>query len=84
VLLVAVNGSRMDCTGHTEDIDQPGTSTAMDIVVVPDAVTRDANGVAVTPLAALRAPRHIDDNTRPVDEVGADQRIPMRHIGAHE
>jgi hypothetical protein len=67
--------------GHTEDIDQPGTSTAMDIVVVPDAVTGDADGVAVTPPAALRAPENIDDNTRSTEMVGAYQRIPMRHIG---
>jgi hypothetical protein len=41
-------------------------------------------GVSVTPAAALRAPGHIDDNTRSADVVGADKRIPMRHIGVHE
>jgi hypothetical protein len=56
----------------------------MDIEVVPSALTGDADGVSVTPPAALRAPRHIDDNKRSVDVVGADKRIPMRHIGAHE
>jgi hypothetical protein len=64
VLLAVVSGGGRDRTEHTEDIDQPGTSTAMDIVAVPDAVTGDANGVSVTPPAALRAPGHIDDNTR--------------------
>jgi hypothetical protein len=33
---------------------------------------------------ALRAPGHIDENTKSADVVGADKHIPMRHIGAHE
>jgi hypothetical protein len=74
----------MAAGGHTEDINQPGTSTSMGIVAVPDAVTGDADGVAVTPSAALRAPGNIDDNTRSAEMVGADQHIPMRHIGAHD
>jgi hypothetical protein len=56
----------------------------MDIKVVPSALTGDADGVSVTPPATLRAPGHIDDITRSTDVVGADQRIPMSHIGAHE
>jgi hypothetical protein len=74
----------MAAGGHTEDIDQPGTSTGMDIVAVPDAMTGDADGVAVILPAALRAHGNIDDNTRSTEMVGADQRIPMRHIGAHD
>jgi hypothetical protein len=70
--------------GHTEDIDQPSMFTGMDIVVVPNVVTVDADSVAVTPPAALRAPGNIDDNTRSAEMVGADQRIPMRHIEAHD
>jgi hypothetical protein len=70
--------------GHTKDIDQPGTSTGMDIVAVPDAVTGDADCVAVILPAALRAHGNIDDNTRSAEMVGADQHIPMRHIGAHD
>jgi hypothetical protein len=84
VLLAAVSSGGRDHTGHTEDIDKPGTSTAMDIVAVPNAVTGDVDGVAVTPPVAFRAPGNIDDNTRLAYMVGADQRIPMRHIGAHE
>ena len=68
----------MAAGGHTEDIDQPGTSTAMDSVVVPDAVIGEADGVAVTPPATLRAPGNIDDNTRSAEMVGADRHIPMR------
>jgi hypothetical protein len=56
----------------------------MGIEAVPSALTRDADGVPVTPPTALRAPGHIDDNTRSTDVVGADHCIPMRHIGAHE
>ena len=56
----------------------------MDIEVVPSAITGYTDGVSVTPPAALRAPGHIDDITRSTDVVGADQRIPMSHIGAHE
>jgi hypothetical protein len=56
----------------------------MDIEVVPSALTGDADSVSVTPPAALKAPRHINDNTRSADVVGADKRIPMRHIRAHE
>jgi hypothetical protein len=84
VLLAAVSDGGRDRTGHTEDIDQLGTSTAMDIIVVPDDVTGDTDGVAVTPPAALRAHGNIDDNTRSAEMVGAYQRIPMGHIGAHE
>jgi hypothetical protein len=47
-------------------------------------LTRYVYGVAVTPPTALRAPGNIDDNTRSAEMVGADQRIPMRHIGAHD
>jgi hypothetical protein len=56
----------------------------MDIVAVPDAMTGDTDVVAVTPPTTLRAPGNIDDNTRSAEMVRADQRIPMRHIGAHD
>jgi hypothetical protein len=74
--------------GTTPDIPSvhrsTGTSTGMDIEHVPSAITRYTDGVSVTPPAALRAPRHIEDNTRSADVVGADKHIPMRHIRAHE
>ena len=78
MLLAAVSSGGRDHTGHTEDIDKPGTSTAMDIVALPDAVIGEADGVAVTPPATLRAPGNIDDNTRSAEMVGADRHIPMR------
>jgi hypothetical protein len=59
------------------------TSTSMDMHPVASAITGYKEGVSVTPPAALRAPEHIDENTRS-DMVGADKHIPMRHIGAHE
>jgi hypothetical protein len=74
----------MAAGGETDHVDQPDTSTGMDIIDVPDALTGVADVVAVTLPTALRAPGNIDDNTRSLEMVGADQRIPMRHIGAHD
>jgi hypothetical protein len=80
-------------------VDDPGTSTSMDIVYVPDEghqhkrmesstmndVTRGASVVDVTPPAALMAPGIVvDNNTGATEMVGADQHIPMRHIDAHD
>jgi hypothetical protein len=84
-----INGEGMASTG---DDMQPvasmhrsiGTSTSMDMHLVASAITGYTEGVSVTPPAALRAPGHIDENTRSADVVGADKHIPMRHIGAHE
>ena len=80
----------MSSTGAGDDM-QPvasvhrstGTSISMDMHPVASAITGYTEGVSVTPPAALRAPGHIDENTRS-DMVGADKHIPMRHIGVHE
>jgi hypothetical protein len=79
--LTAAEGTTLDIPSVHRST---GTSTGMDIEPVPSAITRYTDGVSVTPPAALRAPGHIEDNTRSADVVGADKRIPMRHIGAHE
>jgi hypothetical protein len=89
----------MAARGEIVLVDDPGTSTGMDIISVPDGghqqkrmessamddVTGGAGIVAVIPPAALRAPGIVADNNRGATEmVGADQRIPMRHINAHD
>jgi hypothetical protein len=81
----------MSSTGVGDDM-QPvasmhrssGTSTSMDMHPVASAITGYTEDVSVTPPATLRAPGHIDENTKSADVVGADKHIPMRHIGAHE
>jgi hypothetical protein len=80
-------------------VDDPGTSTGMDIVSAPDEghqhkrmessamddVTGGVSVVDVTPPAALRAPGIVvDNNTGATEMVGADQHISMRHIDAHD
>jgi hypothetical protein len=56
----------------------------MDMHPVASAIAGYAEGVSVTPPAALRAPGHIDEHTKTVDVVSAEKHIPMRHIGPHE
>jgi hypothetical protein len=89
-VLAATNGEGMASTSAGDDM-QPvasmhrstGTSTSMDMHPIASTITDYTEGVSVSPPTALRAPRHIDENTR-LDVVGADKHIPMRHIGAHE
>jgi hypothetical protein len=86
-----INGEGMASTGAGNDM-QPvasvhrstGTSTSMDMQPVASVIAGYTEGVSVTPPVALRAPGHIDENTRSADMVGADKNIPMRHIRAHE
>jgi hypothetical protein len=61
-----------------------GMSISMDMHPIASAITGYTEGVSVTPPAALRAPRHIDEHTKMADVVGAHKHIPMRHIGPHE
>jgi hypothetical protein len=61
-----------------------GTSVSMDMNLVFSAIVPYTEGVSVTPPAALRAPGHIDEQTKTADVVGAEKHIPMRHIGPHE
>jgi hypothetical protein len=61
-----------------------GTSVSMDMNHVFSAIAPYTEGVSVTPPAALRAPGHIDKQTKTADVVGAEKHIPMRHIGPHE
>jgi hypothetical protein len=89
-VLAAINDEGMASTGAGNDMQPVAsvhrstcTSTSMDMHPVASAITGYKEGVSVTPPAALRAPEHIDENTRS-DMVGADKHIPMRHIGVHE
>jgi hypothetical protein len=61
-----------------------GTSISMDMHHVASAIAGYTEGVFVTPLAALRAPGHIDEHTQTADVVGAEKHIPMRHIAPYE
>jgi hypothetical protein len=81
----------MSSTGVGDDmppvasVNMPAdTSVSMDMNPVASAIAPYTEGVSVTPPAALRAPRHIDEQTKTADVVDAEKHIPMRHIGPHE
>jgi hypothetical protein len=81
----------MSSTGAGDDmppvasVNTPaGTSVSMDMNLVASAIAPYTEGVSVTPPAALRAPGHIDEQTKTTDVVGTEKHISMRHIGPHE
>jgi hypothetical protein len=81
----------MSSTGAGDDmppvasVNTPAcTSVSMDMNPVASAIAPYTEGVSVTPPAALRAPRHIDEQTKTADMVGIEKHILMRHIGPHE
>lgn len=84
-------GEKMSSTGAGDDmppvasVNTPaGTSVSIDINPVVSVIAPYTEGVSVTPPAALRAPGHIDEQTKTADVVGAEKHIPMRHIRPHE